>query len=148
MQFLQKTHHKTHHFVTFFSISPLFVKKVRHFVKKSTFFCHGQPPNPHFQPKIKGALNPPTQKLQLYTQKYIFLVKLFAPFTLFTPFESDFSTTTPISDPKIRVLKLLVCNLYRLSGTQIYTRKRTLFKKNYTEISRKETRTHVFKLYL
>jgi len=55
VQFLHKTHNKTSHFVTFFSIFPLFVQKVRHFVKKSTFFCHGQRPHTHFQPKIKGA---------------------------------------------------------------------------------------------
>jgi len=39
VHFFTNLHNKTGHFVTFFSISPLFVKKVRHFVKKSTFFC-------------------------------------------------------------------------------------------------------------
>jgi len=78
-KFLQKTHNKTHHFVTFFSISPLFVKKVYHFVKKSTFFCHGQRPNTHFQPNIKGALKPPIPK---YTNLHIFLLILSEEFYL------------------------------------------------------------------
>jgi len=59
--FFTKTHNKTSHFFTFFSIFPLFVQKVRHFVKKSTFFCHFFNPHPHFYPKNKGAQKPPIQ---------------------------------------------------------------------------------------
>ena len=106
MLFFTKTHNKTYHFVTFFSISPLFVQKVRHFVKKSTFFCHGQRTNPHFQPKIKPLKNSRYTKTQLYTQKYIFLVKLFCLFTLFSTFECVFSSNTPIFNSKMLLTKI------------------------------------------
>jgi len=38
--FLQKTHNKTYHFVTFFSFSPLFVHFFVFLLSKSTFFFH------------------------------------------------------------------------------------------------------------
>jgi len=86
MQFLQKTHNKTHHFVTFFSISLTFVKKVRHFVKKSMFFCHGQHPNPYFQLNIEGALNPQIHKnTTLHTKTHLF-GQIILPFYAFSHF--------------------------------------------------------------
>ena len=116
VQFFTNLHNKTGHFFAFFSISPLFVQKVRHFVKKSTFFCHGQRPNPHFQPKNKPPKNSRYTKTQLYTQKYIFLVKLFSPFTLFSSVFAQMYLYFPNAKapPSKTGLKLVIKRLYVL----------------------------------
>jgi len=78
--FFTNLHNKTSHFVTFFSISPLFVQKVRHFVKKSTFFCHGQRTNPHFQPKnkpLKNSRYTKTQKTTSFCSNNPFFLRFF-----------------------------------------------------------------------
>ena len=83
MQFLQKTHNKTSHFVTFFGILFIFSAFCSKSESFCAFFCRFLNPHPHLQPKIKPPKNSRYTKTQLYTQKYIFLVKLFRLLPLF-----------------------------------------------------------------
>ena len=110
MQFLQKTHNKTHHFVAFFSIFRLFFLFSLFSLSFCNSFCHFfdffKTPTLDFSSESKVPKIPKYPKTQLYTQKYIFLVKLFSSFTLFSPFVGVFSTPAPIFSSKVNPLEM------------------------------------------
>jgi len=86
VQFLQKTHNKTNHFVTFFSISLHFPLVFPLFLTFCSFFCHFltffKPP-PSFSTQYQGCLKSPNTKK--YTKTHLF-GQIILPFCAFFSF--------------------------------------------------------------
>ena len=118
VQFLHKTHNKTSHFVTFFSISPLFVQKVRRFLAFLAFFFPFPPPIFNRQQQIErpsrrlssapitgsGVLKAPAARGVKYAHLFASFFSIFLTFASFFPFSLSFCHFFPRFFPFLKPL--------------------------------------------